>query len=78
MDQCVLPAWQGGKTMNWLFEEEERVRVKGFSIFDHDFDLMLGDLCRDAREETKRDMIRESLAKNRKVCLDPVAKLFTV
>ena len=64
--------------MNWLIEDEERVRVKGFSIFDHDFDLMLGDLCRNAREETKRDKIREALAKNRTVCLNPTAKLFTV
>ena len=64
--------------MNWLIEDEQRLRVNGFSIFDHDFDLMLGDLCSNAREEKKRDGIRESRGKNRTLHLDPTATLFTL
>jgi hypothetical protein len=62
--------------MNRPLEYEERVRVKGFSILDDDFDLMLGDLCREAPEEISRDKIRASLANNRTGCLDPTAKLY--
>jgi hypothetical protein len=48
--------------MNWPIEYEERVRVKGFSILDDDFDVMAGDLCNMVGEESGIDKIRESAA----------------
>jgi len=48
--------------MNWPTEYEERVRVKGFSILDDDFDVMAGDLCSVVREKSGIQEIRESRA----------------
>ena len=44
-------------------EYDARVRVRGFSVLDDDFDFMLVDLCRDTREETNRDKTGKSLVK---------------
>ena len=38
--------------MIWPTEYEERVKVKGFSILDDDFDVMAGDLCSVVGEES--------------------------
>lgn len=62
--------------MNWPVEYEERNRVNGFSILDEDFDLMLGDLCCEPREETTLDKIRKLLGRNRTNCLDPTVRLY--
>jgi hypothetical protein len=48
--------------MNWPIEYDERVRVKGFSILDDDFDFMARDLAGNVRKEPRRDKIGEPLA----------------
>ena len=48
--------------MNWPIEYDERVRVKGFSILDDDFDFMARDFAGNVRKEPRRDKISESLA----------------
>jgi hypothetical protein len=40
-----FPSKRGDKDMDWPLEDIERVRVKGFSILDDDFNVMAGDLC---------------------------------
>jgi hypothetical protein len=43
------------------FEDMGRVKVKGFSILDDDFDLMAADLCRVVPEESSTSRVREAL-----------------
>lgn len=62
--------------MNGREEYEERNRVNGFAILDEDFDLMLGDLCCEPREETSLDKIRKLLGLNRTNCLDLTSRRF--
>jgi len=64
--------------MNRPLEYEQRVRVRGFAVLDDDFEFMLGDLCCEVEEEPSPGKTRESLAKNRTGCLDPVAWLYVV
>jgi hypothetical protein len=42
-------------------EEMERVKVKGFSVFDDDFDFMAADLCSAVPEEPNKNRICESM-----------------
>ena len=66
--KLTVPALgQGGMSMSWPEEYEERIRVNGFSVLDDDFDLMLGDLCCEPREETNLDKIRRLLGINRTI-----------
>ncbi len=46
--------------MYWPTEFDERVRVKGFSIFDDEFDFMARDLARDIGKDPRRNKISES------------------
>lgn len=62
--------------MDWRLEYDERVKVKGFSVLDEDFDFMLGDLCCEETKKLDTDRVRESLAKNRTRCLDAIAELY--
>ena len=62
--------------MNWPHEYEERFRANGFAVLDEEFDFMSGDLCCEVEEEMCRERTRESLAKNRTGCLDPMAWLY--
>jgi hypothetical protein len=64
--------------MNRPLEYEDRVRVNGFAVLDEDFEFMLGDLCCEGEEEPCREKTRESLAKNRTRCFDPMAWLHVV
>jgi hypothetical protein len=64
--------------MNWPLEYEDRARVRGFSVLDDDFDFMSGDLCFEVEEKASREKTRESMAKNRTGCLDPMAWLYVV
>jgi hypothetical protein len=76
--KSILPPKKGGKTMNRLFEYEDRARVRGFAVLDEDFELMLGDLCCEVEAEPTPEKTRESLARNRTVCLDPMVWLYVV
>ena len=48
--------------MYWPTEYDERVRVKGFSVLDDDFDFMTRDLAGSGRKDSRRARIGESLA----------------
>ncbi len=43
------------------FEDMERVKVKGFSILDDDFDFMAADLCSVVPEEPSKSRVCKSL-----------------
>jgi hypothetical protein len=62
--------------MNRPMDYKEGVRTKGFAPVDDDFDFMPGDLCCEVEEETSCERTRESLAKNRTGCLDPMAWMY--
>jgi hypothetical protein len=62
--------------MNWPLEYEDRARVRGFAVLDDDFDSMAGDLCFEAEEKATGEKTRESMAKNRTGCLDPMAWVY--
>jgi hypothetical protein len=47
--------------MHRPLEEMERVKVKGFSVLDEDFDFMAADLCSAVPEEPNKNKICESL-----------------
>ncbi len=64
--------------MNRPLEYEDRTRVNGFAVLDDDFDFMLADLCCEGEEEPSPEKTRESLAKNRTRCFDPMVWLYVV
>jgi hypothetical protein len=53
--------------MDWPIEYDERVRVKGFSILDDDFDFMARDLAENVRKDRQKKMIGEPFASVLKV-----------
>jgi hypothetical protein len=59
-------------------EYEEREKVRGFAVLDDDFDCMAGDLCFEVQEKVDREKTRESMARNRTGCLDPMAWVYAV
>jgi hypothetical protein len=62
INKYSFPSRRGGETMYWPIEYDERVRVKGFSILDDDFDCMARDIGDNVRKDPRRNKIGESLA----------------
>ncbi len=47
--------------MYWPTEYDERVRVKGFSVLDNEFDFMARDLAGNVGKDPRRNKIGKSL-----------------